>query len=95
MFAKKSCEQIFTNNEVSDRPLLVAKDKKYAVIVPEPESETPPLPLFGGYFTDILFQTFPQGYFINTCLQLTYWCMWQSSSILYFPQIPQETHFWS
>lgn len=52
--------RLFTNNEVSNHPLLVAKDKKYEVIVPEPESETPP-PFFwgGGDFTDISFQTFP------------------------------------
>ena len=52
---------------MSDHPLLVAKDKKCEVIVPEPESEIPP-PFFfggGGDFTDISFQTFPQGYFIN------------------------------
>ena len=51
---------------MSDHPLLVAKDKKCEVIVPEPESEISPL--FGGGgggFTDISFQTFPQGYFIN------------------------------
>ena len=52
---------------MSDHPLLVAKDKKCEVIVPEPESEIPPF--FwgggGGDFTDISFQTFPQGYFIN------------------------------
>ena len=50
---------------MSDHPLLVAKDKKCEVIVPEPESEIPPLFLGGGDFTDISFQTFPQGYFIN------------------------------
>lgn len=42
--------RLFTNNEVSNHPLLVAKDKKYEVIVPEPESETPPLFLGGGGF---------------------------------------------
>ena len=61
MFAKKSCEQIFTNNEVSDHPLLVAKDKKYEVIVPEPESETPPPPFFGGILQTYRFKPFSKG----------------------------------
>ena len=61
MFAKKSCEQIFTNNEVSDHPLLVAKDKKYEVIVPEPESETPPPPPFlAGFYRHIVSNLSPR-----------------------------------
>lgn len=54
--------RLFTNNEVSNHPLLVAKDKKYEVIVPEPESETPP-PFFlgGGILQTYRFKPFPKG----------------------------------